>query len=378
MKSRSAVLSTMGLPRPFTDSAPLAIVELELDKPGPEEILVEIQAAGVCHSDLSVLTGQRPRPMPMAIGHEAAGKVLAKGDTVTDVEVGDHVVLAFMPHCGDCSNCHAGRTTLCVPGAQANRDGVLLGGHRRLHSADGPVNHHLGVSAFSEFAVVHRSSAVVVDRDIPFEVAAVFGCAMLTGAGAVWNTAGVDRGDSLCVLGLGGVGLAAIMGAVVAGADPIIAIDPVEAKRDLAMELGATHACEPGEAAEVVRDATGTGVRWAIEAAGVVPAMEQAFRLLSRGGSVISVGLPAPDAQITLPAVAFVADAKSFVGSYMGSCEPQRDIPRMIALWRDGRLPVHKLVDGRYPLSSVNSAMDRLAEGLAVRQILLPHLEGIS
>lgn len=375
MKSRSAVLSAMGLPRPFGESEPLHIMSLDLAEPGPDEVLVRIDAAGVCHSDLSVLTGQRPRPMPMAIGHEAAGSVLRTGNNVDDILPGDHVVLAFMPHCGACTNCRAGRTTLCTPGAVANRDGCLLGGNRRLSTSDGHVNHHLGVSAFSEYAVVHRSSAVVIDRDIPFDIAAVFGCAMLTGAGAVWNTAGMQPGDSACVIGLGGVGLAAVMGGVVAGASTLVAIDPVESKRELALHLGATHACHPEDAAEVVSRATEGGVRWAIEAAGVVSAIEQAFSLLARGGAVVSVGLPAPDAVLSLPAVAFVADAKSLIGSYMGSCEPQRDIPKMVALWREGKLPVEKLVDGRYPLREVNAAMDRLADGVAVRQILLPHGE---
>jgi alcohol dehydrogenase len=373
-RTRSAVLSHMGAAQPFEDSAPLEIVELDLAPPGPEEVLVRIEAAGVCHSDLSVLTGQRPRPMPMAIGHEAAGVVLAVGGAVSSVAPGDHVVLVFMPHCGQCQHCAAGRPTLCVPGGAANREGTLMGGGQRLRRADGEVvNHHLGVSAFSEHAVVHHSSVVRIDADVPFAVAAVFGCAMLTGAGAVWNTAKVAAGDSVAVIGLGGVGLSAVIGAVVAGANPIIAIDPVESKLALARDLGATHTCTPGDAAALVAEVTGTGARWAIEAAGVVPAMEQAFALIGRGGTVVSVGLPAPDARLTLPAVAFVADAKSFVGSYMGSADPQRDIPTLIGLWRSGALQVEKLVSGTLPLAEVNAAMDRLADGSAVRQILLPH-----
>ncbi|MBB3038068.1 alcohol dehydrogenase catalytic domain-containing protein [Hoyosella altamirensis] len=375
MKSRSAVLSNMGQSRPFAETAPLQILDVDVDSPGQGEVLVQIEAAGVCHSDLSVLTGQRPRPMPMAIGHEAAGRVVEVGPDVPGIRPGDHVVLAFMPHCGTCVNCAAGRTTLCIPGGQSNREGALLGGHHRLTVGGQRINHHLGVSAFSEYAVVHHSSAVVIDDDVPFEIAAVFGCAMLTGAGAVLNTAEVQPGESVCVIGLGGVGLAAVLGAVLAGATPIVAIDPVESKRQLAVELGATHACHPRDAASLIGSLTRDGTRWAIEAAGVVPAMEQAFSLVGRGGAVVSVGLPAPDAQLTLPAVAFVADAKSFIGSYMGSCQPQRDIPRMIAWWRQGFLPVEKLVDGTYPLSAVNRAMDRLAEGTAVRQILLPQTQ---
>lgn len=373
-RTRAAVLTAMGAPRPFGASAPLSVEDLALDAPGQGEVLVRVEAAGVCHSDLSVLTGQRPRPMPMAIGHEAAGVVVGVGAGVADLAAGDHVVLVFMPHCGSCPACAAGTPTLCAAGAAANRDGTLLGGGRRLRRADGqPVHHHLGVSAFAEYAVVHQSSAVRVDPDIPFEVAAVFGCAMLTGAGAVWNTAGVAAGDAVAVLGLGGVGLSAVLGAVVAGADPIVAVDPEPAKRALALELGATHACAPADAPAVAAGLAGGGVRWAVEAAGVVPAMEQAFALLRKGGTVVAVGLPAPDARLCLPALAFVAEAKGFTGSYMGSSDPGRDIPKLTALWRAGVLPVAKLVSGTLPLEQVNTAMDRLADGTAVRQILLPH-----
>jgi alcohol dehydrogenase len=345
MKTRCAVLSEMGATPPFASSGPLRITELELDAPGEDELLVRIESAGGCHSD-----------------------------GVADVQPGDHVVLVFMPHCGQCANCRAGRTTLCGPGGAANRDGTLLGGGRRLHDSDGSsVNHHLGVSAFSEHAVVHRSSAVVIDKDIPFDTAAVFGCALLTGAGAVWNTAGVGRGDSVAVIGLGGVGMAAVLGAVVAGAGPIIAIDPLPAKQQLALALGATHAAAPQEAQALAAELTGGGVRWSIEAAGVVPAMEQAFALLGRGGSAVSVGLPAPDATITLPALAFVGEAKSFIGSYMGGCLPQRDIPRLAELWRSGALPVERLISGTIGLEDLNTAMDTLAQGAAVRQIVRPH-----
>ncbi|MGL4304747.1 MAG: zinc-binding dehydrogenase, partial [Mycobacteriaceae bacterium] len=251
---------------------------------------------------------------------------------------------------------------------------TLLRGGRRMHSDNGDeIHHHLGVSAFSDYVVVDRSSAVAIDKEVPFDIAAIFGCAMLTGCGAVRNTAQVQPGESVAVIGLGGVGQAAILGAVVSQAAVIVAIDPVPNKRELALSLGATHACSPEDAATVVAAATnGLGVQYAFEAAGVVPAMEQAFTLTAKGGTMVSVGLPSPSAQLSLPAVSFVAEAKSIVGSYMGSSVPQRDIPMMINLWKQGKLPVDKLMSGTLPLNSVNEAMDLLAKGNAVRQILVP------
>ncbi|GGC64178.1 alcohol dehydrogenase catalytic domain-containing protein [Hoyosella rhizosphaerae] len=370
---RAAVLFDMGRTQPFVDSQPLAITDVVLDSPGVGELLVKIEAAGVCHSDLSVVTGQRPRPMPMVLGHEASGVVEAIGPDVSGIKPGDHVVLAFMPQCGRCSYCVSGRTTLCSAGAKSNGAGTLLGGGVRIRDGHGaPIQHHLGVSAFSEYAVVHHSSAVVIDSDVPLDIAALFGCAMLTGVGAVWNTAGVSEGDGVAVIGLGGVGLAAIMGAAVSGAYPLVAVDPSPEKRALARELGATHDFSVSEADEGVKGLG--GVRFAVEAAGVVPALEQAFRILERGGTAVSVGLPAPSATITLPALSFVAEAKGIVGSYMGSCRPGRDIPKMISLWRDGQLPVEKLLDGEVSLSDINGALDRLEAGAAVRQIVRPNL----
>lgn len=377
MRISSAVLRNLGASRPYTGSMPLTVEQLELADPGPGELLVRIEAAGVCHSDLSVVTGQRPRPLPMALGHEAAGVVVDVGDGVHDVEPGDHVVLVFVPSCGSCDHCRAGRPALCTVGGAANARGELLAGGSRLRTgiSDGAetVHHHLGVSAFAEYAVVDRASAVMIDNDVPFEVAAVLGCALLTGFGAVRNTAGVRAGETVTVIGLGGVGQAAVLGALAADASLVVAVDPVGHKRQLALELGAGHACAPEEAPALLESVAGGGTRWVFEAVGSAPVLEQAFALTGRGGTTVSIGLPPPDSSVRLPALAFAGEGKTMTGSYMGSAVPQRDIPAMVSRWRAGTLPVEKLVTGVLPLADINDALEQLADGQAVRQLIRPH-----
>ena len=374
MRTRAAVLERSGEPRPYAGSRPLTVGEVELGDPGRGELLVRVEAAGVCHSDLSVVDGNRQRPLPMVLGHEAAGVVEAVGVGVEDVAEGDHVVLTFVPSCGACPECEDGRPALCPEAQRANGAGSLVGGARRFRRNGVDLHHHLGVSAFAERTVVARASAVAIPRDVPFETAALFGCAMLTGVGAVLNTAGVGVGEPVAVFGLGGVGLAAVMGAAVAGASPILAVDPVQSKRELALELGATAAFEPVGAVAAIREATAGGVRHAIEAAGHVDVLRAAYDATRPGGTTVSVGLPHPSAELVLPALSLVAEARTLVGSYHGSCVPQRDVPRLLELWRAGRLPVERLQAGRLPLSAVNEAMDALAEGGVVRQILVPGL----
>jgi Zn-dependent alcohol dehydrogenase len=345
---------------------------VELGAPRAGELLVRIEAAGVCHSDVSVVDGSRVRPLPMALGHEAAGVVEVVGAGV-DVKPGDHVVLTFVPSCGRCAECSAGRPALCLPAMAANGSGHLLHGPPLLRDSAGAlVHHHLGVSGFARHAVVARESAVVVPSDVPLPTAALFGCAVLTGTGAVLNTAGVRPGQSVAVFGLGGVGLAAVMGASVVSAHPILAVDPVEAKRKLALELGATAAFAPEEAEKAVKELTRGGADFAFEAAGVPAVMESAFRATRRGGVTVAMGLPHPSRTLTLPALAFAGEGRTLVGSYMGSAAPQRDVPRYISLWKAGRLPVDRLQSAQMPLEKINEAFEALAAGVAVRQVLLP------
>lgn len=372
MKTAAAVLRAVTDRRPYTESRPMQLEEVELAGPRRGELRVRLEAAGVCHSDLSVVDGSRIRPLPMALGHEAAGVVEQVGEGVSDVMRGDHVVLAFVPSCGHCAECATGRPALCIPGAAANGSGALLHGPPLLKDKAGaPLFHHLGISGFARHAVVARESAVVIPKDVPFETAALFGCAVLTGTGAVLNTARVRAGQNVAVFGLGGVGLASVLGARIAQAAQIIAVDPVESKRKVALALGATHALTPDEAAGI-KDFTGGGVDYAFEAAGVPAVLEAAFKSLKRGGAAVAMGLPHPSRTVTLPALSFAGEGKSLIGSYMGSSNPQQDIPRYLQLWKAGRLPVEKLHSGSLPLSGINEAFERLASGAAIRQILLP------
>lgn len=373
MRVRAAVLREMGRPRPYAQSRPLTIEELELDPPGPGELLVEIKAAGLCHSDLSVINGDRPRPTPMALGHEAAGVITETGAGIDDLAPGDHVVMTFVPSCGHCLPCAAGRPSLCEPGNAANIRGEMLAGGRRLHLDGEPVHHHLGISAFAEHAVVSRRSVIKVDPDLPPELAALFGCAVQTGVGAVVNTARVPAGATVAVVGLGGVGLNAVMASALAGAERIVALDLLDDKLRLASELGATDTLLAGEAdaAEQVRELTGGGLDYAFETAGSVPALELAYRVTRRGGTTVTAGLAHPDMHLSLQQAGLVTEERTLKGSYVGSCVPLRDIPRFIGLHRRGRLPVDRLLDERVGLEDLNAAFDRLADGRAVRQVLV-------
>ncbi len=373
MMTRAAVLTEMGLPRPYAQSRPLKVADMALDPPGPGEILVRVGAAGLCHSDLSVIDGSRPRPMPMVLGHEAAGVVEACGPGPSAFAPGDHVVFAFVPNCGTCLPCAEGRPALCEPGAAANTAGVLLGGHRRwCDSPAGVVNHHLGVSGFSERIVVSGRSAVKIDASLPLDIAALFGCAVMTGVGAVVNTARVPPGATVAVFGLGGVGLACVLGALASGANPVVVVDPVAAKRELALSLGATHAVEGGERAVAeVRAATGGGAGFVFESVGHEAVLAQAYAATRRGGTTIATGLPHPSRQFAVPAVSLVAEERTVKGSYMGSAVPLRDLPRFVAMYQAGKLPVDRLLTHRLALDEINAGFDRLADGVGVRQVVV-------
>lgn len=372
MRTRAAVLEDIGRDRPYADTLPLSVDTVDLDPPGWGEMLVRIEAAGVCHSDLSVLDGNRPRPTPMALGHEAAAVIVELGPGVVGAEEGDHVVLTFVPACGVCAECHSGRPALCRRAAVANTAGTLLRGERRLHRRGEPLHHHLGVSAFAEYAVVDRGSAVVIPRDIPLTVAALLGCAVLTGFGAVVNTARARPGQSIAVFGLGGIGLSALMTAAVTGLHPIIAIDPIESKRKLAIDLGADTAYAPGEALLSISEVTDGGVDIGIEAVGHAAVLTTALASTRRGGTTVATGLPHPDATLDAPALSFAGQGKALLGSYMGDAAPERDIPRLVGLWRSEKLPLERLHTETTPLDQINTAFDRLAAGEVIRQIIQP------
>jgi len=360
-----AVLEEIGRPGPWAQTRPLTVSDLELDPPGPGEVLVQIEAAGVCHSDLSVVNGDRPRPVPMLLGHEASGRVIEVGPEASALVAGQRVVMTFLPRCGECSGCATNGRMPCVPGSASNGAGELLGGGRRLHRDGQPVHHHLGVSAFATHAVVDARSVVAVEDDVPPEVAAVLGCAVLTGGGALLNATPPEDGQSVMIVGLGGVGMAALLAAVALGKGEIVAVDGVAAKRERALGLGATRAIDPVELAS-------SGVRCdvVVEAAGNVRAFEAALAATAPGGRTVTVGLPHPDARASISPLQLVAEARTVIGSYLGSAVPTRDIPVFAQWWREGRLPVEALVSSRIALDDINLAMDELSSGRALRQII--------
>lgn len=371
---KAAVLREQGLPRPYLESRPLRVEEVTLDPPGPGEILVRMAAAGLCHSDLSAIEGNRPRALPAVAGHEGSGVVVEVGPGVDQVHEGDHVVILFVSSCGRCRLCLRGKRSLCESSWDARSHGVLPNGSRRLRIADDRrLNHWSGASTFAEYAVVHESSVVVVDKDIPLTTAALLGCSVVTGVGSVLNTAGVGVGHSVAVLGLGGVGLSAVMAAVVAGAFPIIAIDVVNEKREIAKSLGATvtlHATDSSVVTDV-KEMTHGGVDFAFEMSGVDASVANAYAMIARGGALVMSSLPHRDKTFPIPLASHVADEKRFLGSYMGSAWAQRDIPLYAELYRNGRLPIDRLHSLSLPLDEINRGFDRLAQGVAVRDVIV-------
>lgn len=366
MKITGAVLTEIGRDAPYADSQPITVMELELDAPGPDELLVRLEAAGLCHSDLSVVDGNRVRPVPMLLGHEACGRVESVGPGGDEAMVGRRVVMTFLPRCEECAACATDGLVPCTRGSAANNAGTLLNGDRRLHASDGSdVHHHLGVSGFATHAVVDRRSVVPVEDDVPPAIAAVLGCAVLTGGGAVLNAGKPAPGETTVIVGLGGVGMSALLVALAHGAGPVIGVDAVPEKLARARELGAAQAYAPDEAVEM-----GLAAPVVIEAAGSARAFETALSLTEVGGRTITVGLPAPDARASISPLALVAGARTIVGSYLGTSVPARDIPAYAQMWREGRLPVEELVSSRIALDEVNAGMDDLAAGRAIRQVI--------
>ncbi len=374
MKMTAAVFVEQGLPRPYAVSRPMRIERVDLEGPGEGEVLVEIAGAGLCHSDLSAIEGNRPRKLPAVGGHEAAGVVVEIGAGVTRVKPGDHAVMLFVASCGACELCRSGRPNLCQSSWTARAQGILQSGARRISRDGQPINHYSGISCFAEYAVVSERSLMPIPKAVPLLDAAIMGCAVITGVGAVLNTAGDIAGKAVGIVGLGGVGLSALLGAVQGGAARIAAIDLSPDKLALARELGATDtfdARDP-ECAAKVREATGGGVDFAFEMAGAIPAMSLAYAIGRRGSTTICAGLPGHTATFPLPSAALVSDERVIKGSYMGSADPERDIPRFVELFLGGKLPVDKLRSDVIGFDGLNAGFDRLADGQGVRQILKP------
>ena len=374
MKIKAAVLRRSDLSRPYAESRPLNIEEVELDPPQPGEALVQIKAVGLCHSDLVAINGERGKPMPIVIGHEAAGVIVELGAAVAGLEVGDHVVPSYVASCGHCEMCSVGRPALCEPATVSNAAAVLRDGTTRLHKDGVRIHHHSGVAGFAEYAVMPVEALVKIDKNISFEHAALFGCGVVTGVGAVVNTSRLKAGESIAVVGLGGVGLSALLAARAAGAGKIVALDLSEDKLAMALELGAhvtVNAADP-DCVSKVCEATSGGVHVALETAGSPRALQTAYNVTRRGGQTIAAGMPGPDAEIILSHLSIAAQERSLKGSYMGSCIPKRDVPRYLAMFKDGQLPVDRLLTRTIGFDDLNEALDRLDDATTVREVLIP------
>ena len=377
MRIKAAVLHEQGKEHPFAQSQPLTVEDVELAPPGDDEVLIKTGAAGLCHSDLSMIRGVMERKVPMVPGHEAAGVVEEVGKNVTQCKAGDHVVMSFVPICGECEYCTTGRSNICITAFRARATGALINGERRLSLGGQPLHHTNGVSCYAEYMVACEDSVIVIDKDVPMVDAALFGCAVVTGVGAIINTAKIRPGATIGVVGLGGVGLCALLGGIVAGAGRIIAIDVADDKLGLARQLGATdtfNATDP-DCVDNVVDATKGGVEYAFEVAGVVAAMQTAYAITRRGGMTVTSGLSQQEHTFKIPHAQLVVDERTIKGSYMGSSVVRQDVPKFIQLYKQGKLPVDKLRSGNIGLEELNKGFDKLAAGEAVRQMLVMHGE---
>jgi len=375
MKMKAAILTVCGAPQPFAKSRPIQVAEVDLEPPGEGEVLVKVGGAGLCHSDLSAINGDRPRPTPYVPGHEGAGEIVEVGKGVHDVKPGDHMCFTFNVSCGRCRRCLEGRPYICERSIAPRAANQLLSGAQRLSLDGKKIGHASGVSCFAEYAVVDRGSVVVIDKSLPLDLAALFGCAVVTGVGAVVNTAQIRPGSTVAVVGLGGVGLSGLLGAVLAGASKIIAIDISDDKLGLASQLGATHTVNATDPKHIqqVHDLSGGGVDYAFDFAGTIKAMETAYLSTRWGGTTVSAGLAPFKADFAFKQSILVSEEKTIKGSYMGSCVPVRDIPRYIELYQRGKLPVDRMVSQRVGLGELNEGFDRLQAVTTVRQLLVPH-----
>ena len=354
------------------------MTELDLEPPAEGEVLVQLRASGVCHSDLNAIDGTAETPCPAVLGHEGAGVVEAVGPGVT-LAPGTHVVLSWLPACGECAECRRELSHLCRTAWALMSTGGLLDGTSRLSRGGEPVFHYCFLSSFAERAVVPARCCVPIPAEVPFDIAALVGCGVTTGTGAVWRTAGVRPGDRVCVIGCGGVGMSAILGAVAVGAAPIVAVDVAEDKLEPALSLGATHAVRwaggPEETAELVQSASG-GVDYAFEATGRPEAGLAALLCTRPRGAAVLIGIPRAGDTVPVPAAEMARTERRVLGSLYGSARPERDFPVLLDLYRRGRLPLDRLISARLPLEEVEDAFDALREARGTRFVL--DLDGTS
>ena len=357
-----------------TATQPIAIVDdVDVAAPQPGEVLVHVSHCGVCHSDVSIANGTFPNAGPMVLGHEAAGVVEEVGAGVTALKPGDKVVLTPVAACEECYWCLRGEYGCCV-NAMAVNTGTALDGHTPLSRKGAPILRGLGVGGFAEYVVTPASGAVRVPDDTPLEIACVIGCAVQTGVGAVLNTARVEPGATVLVIGAGGVGIAIVQGARIAGAARIIVSDPVAERRAAALRFGATDVIDPsaGDVIGAVHALTGgIGVDYAFEAVGAGPLIETCLFATRNGGTTVMVGAAPIDHSVSLaPAVLFMISERTLTGSFLGSCHSRRDVPRLVDLWRAGQLDLEGMITQRRPLAEINEAFADLTAAKGIRTVL--------
>lgn len=363
---RAAVLRRAG--------QPMGVEDVDLAPPGPGEVQVRVQAAGVCHSDLHYMTGDLPTRLPVVLGHEGAGVVERVGPGVTRVAPGDQVVLMWRPRCGHCGPCSSGRPALCTSARVQVSSGGLLDGTSRLSVDGGTVHHFLGVSCFAERAVLAQESVIRIPDGTSPTVAALVGCAVVTGVGAVLNVLAAGAGRSVLVMGAGGVGLSAVIGARLVGAHPIVVADVAPEKLGLARRLGATHTLTVGEGPvdEAVREVCPDGVDWAFDAVGKPETVQAAMAALRTGGTTVAIGLGRAGATVQIPLNDLVQREKRLVGSLYGSANTPVQVPRLLELYAAGRLDLDPLLGSTYPLERINEAYDALVAGAVGRAVVVP------
>ena len=355
--------------------------DVDLATPKSGEVEVAIAAAGVCHSDLHMVRGEWQHLTPVVLGHEGSGVVTKLGEDVTGLEVGDHVILSWVPSCGDCRFCRAGRPAQCRAAAEViSVGGTLFDGTTRLSVEGAQVHHYLGVSSYAERAVVPASGAIKVRKDAPLDLIAIVGCAVATGVGAVRNTAAVAAGANVAVIGCGGVGLSCIQGARLAGAARIVAVDMLDEKLTLARRLGATDIvnASSGSVVQVLKDLVPEGLDYVFDAIGVIATTEEAIAALGLGGAAVIVGLPPNGERATFDPMVLAEADQRILGSNYGSCVPHRDIPLLVDEVMAGLIDLESMVSARRPLDEAAAALSDLGSGHALRQLLIPNPELLS
>lgn len=354
-------------------NAPVVVETITVQKPQAGEVLVEMKACGVCHSDLSATNGTIAFPLPLILGHEGAGIVVEVGEGVTELAPGDHVLTSFVSMCGRCRYCQTGRPQLCDQGAKTLV--TLPGGALRTQDAAGkPLNIFSGCGSMSQYQTLHQDNLVKIDAEVPLDRAALIGCGVMTGFGAAANTARVEPGSRAVVFGAGGVGLSAIQGCVVCGASQVVAVDTSEAKLDFARQMGATHTIDASKEENVVkalRKITEGGVDYAFECVGHGEIAEQAYGSLSKGGTAIIVGVAPLAHKTSVRTASLTFEEKTLTGSYFGSARPRQDFPRLISLYKGGRLKLDELVTRTYSIDEAPQAFEDLAQGRNARGVIV-------